>query len=87
MIESTFLDRPRSASTHSSCELHSQKCRDVVILIGPVLFLTFIQKPAVVDVEALNAKNSFLFSDEYLRPALEDDPLLRECRVFRIDHS
>jgi hypothetical protein len=36
----------------------------------------------VADIGAMSAKESFLFADEYLRPVIEDDPLLRERYIL-----
>ena len=37
------------------------------------------QHPSSEAVANLNGSEPFFTSDEYLKPSLEDDPLLREC--------
>ncbi|KAG6809209.1 hypothetical protein H0H93_016016, partial [Arthromyces matolae] len=46
---------------------------------GRIRLVNYIRKtkPSPADLAALNGRESFLSSDEYLLPALEDDPLLQ----------
>ncbi len=45
------------------------------------------QHPSSSAVANLNGSEPFFTSDEYLKPSLEDDPLLRECKWSESVHS